>query len=118
MLGTLKIALACFAIIAATSLEAQAVQTPAEGKVEVFVIKVAFDKATKEQERRFIDELRLALDTIEVEVIEAPTSQFRNDTLGNQILWVKSALESRKALAGIWLSPASFDLLLLHMVID
>jgi hypothetical protein len=111
---TLSAGLVCLAI-AALAPRALA-QTP-QGAASVVVVAAAAGEEAEARERRFIDEVRLAFDEIEIRVTPAPGKGFATQALGEQILWVRSILERDGSLAALWINGVSREIVLLHIVV-
>jgi len=69
-------------------------------------------------EQRYVAELRLALEGVEVRTVVVPgTADFSGRPLSEQIEIVRGALESDRGLAATWLTSVSGELVLVHMVV-
>lgn len=82
----------------------------------VLVIQTASKSADTAREQRFIGELRLVLDGIEVKAARAGLPGFELKGLGEQLPVVRRLLGKIPSLAAVWLSRPGPNLLLLHLV--
>lgn len=82
----------------------------------LLVLRVADSAETRQREERFIAELELVLDRVEVVSVEPDDQEFATRSLGEQISMVRPLIEDHPAIAATWLDQNSPDLLLLHMV--
>jgi len=103
--------------LAATAFAPRAFAQAPQGAASVIVVAAAAGEAATARERRFIDEVRLAFDEIEVRVVQSPSQGFAAQALGEQILWVRSLLEEEGSLAALWITGVSTEIVLLHIVV-
>lgn len=94
------------------------VATPLEASQPrpLLVLQVARDIPGKERERRLVRELRLVLDDIPVETLDLSNTDFADWGLSRQLAHVRPAVDDRRALAAVWMSQPSANLVILQLV--
>lgn len=91
--------------------------SPARDNSALVVLLVAADARGKAREQRFITEIRLALEGIEVLGVDPGMPEFAQKPLAAQIVTVRELLDRHHGVAATWLNTVSTDLILLHMVV-
>lgn len=86
------------------------------GASVLLVLELATDQTGRSGEQRFVNELELALDGIQIRTIKPEDSDFSDLPLRKQIERVRPLIERHGAAAAAWLDEVSADLMLLHMV--
>lgn len=83
----------------------------------LLVLLVATDAPSKAREQRFIAELTLALDGVQVLGVDPGMPAFAEKPLAAQIVSVRDLLDRNHGVAATWLNTVSPELVLLHMVV-
>jgi hypothetical protein len=81
------------------------------------MLQTAADPEAAVREDRFVDELSMVLDGVSIQVERPADPEFAEHALGDQIAHVRTLIDKHGAVAATWLTEASPDMLLLHLVV-
>ncbi|MBN1774282.1 MAG: hypothetical protein JXB32_23685 [Deltaproteobacteria bacterium] len=82
----------------------------------VLLLQVAGGDAERDGEERFRNELALLLEGLVVRAAPAPTPDFADLPLTQQLEQVRPRMEGEGAVAAMWLTPVTEDVIVLHVV--
>jgi len=106
------------AAVAADGAPSPAAGPPRRNDVPVLLmLQTATSTQAIAREERFTDELSMLLDGVSVQVERPADTGFPERGLGNQIAQVRTMIDRHGAVAATWLTEATPDLLLLHLVV-
>jgi len=91
-------------------------EPPAEVPV-LLMLQTAAGPEAAAREERFVEELEMVLDGVSIQVERPSDPAFAANALADQITHVRAMIEKHGAVAATWLTEASPDLLLLHLVV-
>ncbi|MBN1773341.1 MAG: hypothetical protein JXB32_18915 [Deltaproteobacteria bacterium] len=114
--GRPAVAMGLLLVIAAVWARPARGQGPEADAPVVLVLAVASDPPAAAEERLFVDELALLLADFRVEAVDPEDAEFPRRPLNEQLTVVRELVETRDAVAAMWLAHVSDDMLLLHLV--
>ena len=83
----------------------------------LLMLKTATSPKAAAREDRFVEELGMVLDGVSIQIERPADPEFAAHALGGQIAHVRSLIDKHGAVAATWLTEASPDMLLLHLVV-
>lgn len=86
-------------------------------KPVVLVIGVGTDPESRAREQRFVTNLALDIDGFDVQLVSPPTGEFASLSLDRQIEHLKPMMSQSHAVAAMWLTAVSKEMLLLQVVV-
>jgi hypothetical protein len=99
------------------AIEGPVAETPDADVPVLLMLTTATEPTGSDRERKFVEELGMAIDGVTIRIERPADPEFATHALGDQIAHVRTLIDKHGAVAATWLTEASPDMLLLHLVV-